>query len=98
MYEVSCEELGVIDCDFTARGDSPGEVLKKMINHLETTHDFDMPDPEEILKNPEDPGDEVLILPKLWLQVHPRIDEPVCLITERLVDKLNLTTDSYREI
>lgn len=98
MFNVSCEELGVIDCEYQASGEIPGDVLKEMITHLETTHDMDMPDAEDILKNPENPGDAVLIFPKLWLETHSQKDESVRLISERLVNKLNLPIDPYREI
>ena len=50
MVEVSCNELGVIDCDYVARGMTPGEVLEKMVDHLRSEHDLDMPDAEEDLK------------------------------------------------
>lgn len=94
MFEVSGEELGVVDCDFIARGETPGDVLKEMVDHLKTTHNMDMPDADEILKNPDDPGQSVLILPELWVNAHPKMDEPVRLVTERLVNKLNLLHDS----
>ncbi len=93
MFEVSCEELGVIDCDYEARGETPGDVLKKMVDHLQTVHDMDIPDAEEILKNPQHPGESVLILPELWVKKYPQMDEPVRLVTERLINKLNLPQD-----
>ena len=98
MFKVSGEELGLIDCTYVASGEIPGDVLKDMIEHLKTTHKLDMPDAEEILKNPENPGDAVLIFPKLWLETNSQMDEPVRLITERLVNKLKLSAGSYREI
>ena len=94
MVEVSCLELGVIDCDYIARGMTPGEVLEKMVDHLRSEHDLDMPDAEEILSNPKKPEDYTLVVPEIWINRHPRMDEEVRLVTERLVNLLNLTVDS----
>ena len=94
MVEVSCKELGIVDCAFSASGQTAGEVLEKMIKHLRSEHDLDMPDAEEILSNPQKPEDLTLVVPEIWINRHPQMDEEVRLVTERLVEKLNLSVDS----
>jgi predicted small metal-binding protein len=94
MFKVSCEDLGVIDCNYVARGEIPGDVFTEMVDHLKTTHDMDMPEAEEILKNHENHDGSVLVLPGLWVNESPMMDESVRLVTERLVNKLNLPKDS----
>ena len=94
MVEVSCKELGIVDCTFSASGQTAGEVLEKMITHLRSEHDLDMPEAEEILSNPKKPEDLTLVVPEIWITRHPRMDEEVRLVTERLVEKLNLSVDS----
>lgn len=94
MIEVSCHELGIDDCTFSASGKTAGEVLEKMIPHLRSEHKLDMPDADEILNNPKTPEDSILVIPELWIERHLRLDEEVQIVTERLVNKLNLSIDS----
>jgi predicted small metal-binding protein len=94
MVEISCQEIGVIDCAYTARGKTPGEVLKKMVDHLRADHGLDMPDAEDILNNPQKPEDSVLVIPEIWINRQRPLGEEERLVTERLVNLLNLSVDS----
>lgn len=94
MVEVSCHELGIKDCSFSASGKTAGEILEKMITHLRSEHHLDMPDAAEIMSNPKKTQDSMLVIPEIWIERHLRMDEEVQLVTERLVNKLNLTVDS----
>lgn len=42
-------ELGVKDCDFTARGETAGDVVRDLVDHLRDEHDVGMPDADVIL-------------------------------------------------
>jgi predicted small metal-binding protein len=47
--EVRCEQLGLVDCDFRAQGDTPGEVVEQAVEHLAKDHDMNLPDAESIV-------------------------------------------------
>lgn len=38
MKTLSCRDLGVTDCDFVARGNTPEEVKNNMMNHAKMEH------------------------------------------------------------
>jgi predicted small metal-binding protein len=76
--EIKCSELGVKDCDFTARGETAGEVVRQVIEHLETAHGLDMPDADLILA-----GDD---LKQPLSETKPEVE----LIVERLREALNI--------
>mgnify|MGYP001142071112 CR=1 FL=1 len=78
MKKIKCSELGVRDCDFIAKGESPGEVVKEVVEHLRAEHDIDMPDADAILAG--EVGEE-------FTEV---VDEEVALIVERLTTALNI--------
>ncbi len=44
-------ELGVAGCDFVAEGETPGDAVEKMVEHLESEHDIDMPEPSIIMED-----------------------------------------------
>ncbi len=48
--ELTCDELGVKGCDLTAIGDTPGEIVRQVVEHLESEHGIDLPDVDAILK------------------------------------------------
>jgi len=76
---IKCSELGVKDCDAVVSGETAGDVVAEVVNHLRAEHDIDMPDADVILKGEvtEDPLDVV--------------DPAVALIVERLTEALSLS-------
>jgi len=46
---IACRELGVENCNFTASGETAGEVVREVVDHLRVKHDIDMPDAGLIL-------------------------------------------------
>ena len=78
MKKIKCSELGIRDCDFVAKGETAGQIVKEVVEHLRAEHDIDMPDTDVILegKVAEEP-----------LEV---VDEDVSLILERLTTALNI--------
>ena len=47
--KVNCRKLGVEDCDWVARGETPADVVEEVVGHLRSEHGLDMPDTEKIL-------------------------------------------------
>ena len=76
--KVECKELGIKDCDFSASGETAGDVVREMVEHLRTEHSIDMPDADVILAGEvkEDPLELV--------------DADVALVVKRLKEALNL--------
>jgi predicted small metal-binding protein len=48
--ELRCKDLGIADCDWTATGETPADVLEQAVAHLEDDHGLAMPEPEAILE------------------------------------------------
>jgi predicted small metal-binding protein len=48
--EISCDELGIVGCDFIARGETAGDVVEQVVQHLHSEHDIDLPDADAILE------------------------------------------------
>jgi predicted small metal-binding protein len=48
--EIKCSDLGVVGCDFVARGEAPGDVVEPVAEHLRSKHDLDILDADSILK------------------------------------------------
>jgi predicted small metal-binding protein len=70
--EISCDELGIVGCDFIARGETAGDVVEQVVQHLHSEHDIDLPDADAILEgrvgdNPNVVGskEEFLIIERL---------------------------------
>lgn len=76
--EIKCSDLGVVGCDFVARGEAAGDVVKQVVEHLGSEHDMDMPDADAILKG------EVSDDPQL------RHKKDVLLVVERLREALDI--------
>jgi predicted small metal-binding protein len=76
--EINCNQLGVKDCDFTVTGKTAGKVVRRMVEHLESEHDLDLPDPDVIMA-----GD-------LKESVLEEIDKETGLIVKRLQEKLDI--------
>ena len=49
IYELSIADLGVANDSTVITGDSPGDVVEKVVDHLRSEHDIDMPDADEIM-------------------------------------------------
>lgn len=49
MISLSDRELGIANCDYVATGETVGDVVEDMVEHLEDEHDVDMPSVESIL-------------------------------------------------
>jgi predicted small metal-binding protein len=47
--ELSCKDLGVVDCDWTVKGETPADIVEQAVKHLEDRHGMEMPEPETIL-------------------------------------------------
>jgi predicted small metal-binding protein len=47
--QISCNELGIQGCNFVASGATPGEVIRKVVDHVRARHDVDLPDADAIL-------------------------------------------------
>ena len=75
---IECIELGIKDCDFVAGGETAGDVVREVVEHLRAEHDIDMPDADVILAGEvkEDPLET--------------IDPAVALVVERLTEALNI--------
>jgi predicted small metal-binding protein len=71
-------ELGVKDCDFNARGETAGDVVRELVDHLRDEHAIDMPDADVILAG-ELSGDP-----------REKVDPAVALIIKRLTNALNI--------
>ena len=86
MAKITCEELGILGCDETFTGTSPGDVVREVVEHLRTHHDMDMPDADTILEGDltENPLDTV--------------DPDVALVITRLREKLNLMPSESQEL
>ncbi len=76
--EINCNQLGVKDCDFTVTGETAGKVVRRMVEHLETEHDLDLPDPD------------VIMVGDLKESVLDRIDKKTALIVKRLQEQLGI--------
>jgi len=90
MKEVSCENLGVVDCEFVAQGEDKKEVVTEMVSHLEEEHGLDLPDPDVIL---ETYPDEETLIAKLAEIFAGGPDKETELIVNRLRNKLDIGTE-----
>lgn len=48
--EINCSDLGIADCTYTAYGETAGDAVEDMVEHLRAEHDLNMPDADEILE------------------------------------------------
>lgn len=46
---ISCDELGIANCEFTVDATSVGDVMREMVHHLQKVHHVDLPDADTIL-------------------------------------------------
>jgi predicted small metal-binding protein len=94
MKEVRCEELGVADCDFVARGEDAREAAEAMVAHLEEAHDIDMPDVDVIV---EVYPDRETFLDKLAQLITPDPDKETQLAVQRLRQALDFENEQAAE-
>jgi predicted small metal-binding protein len=51
MKKLRCsEDLRIADCDLEVEGDTPGEIVSEVVEHLREEHGMDMPDALAITK------------------------------------------------
>jgi len=60
-YEISCASLGIVGCQQKFHGETAGEVIDKVSDHLRAEHDIDLPDRDVILRGSEDLGAEAIV-------------------------------------
>jgi predicted small metal-binding protein len=48
-YELNMADLGVANDSTVISGDSPGELVEKVVDHLRSEHNIDMPDADVIM-------------------------------------------------
>jgi predicted small metal-binding protein len=78
-FELNCKDIGVKDCDWTAKGETPADVVEQAVAHLEDDHSLEMPEPETILEG------------KLTDQpLKSDVDESVRTVVERIQQELNI--------
>ena len=83
---ITGKELGINDCDFEASGDTAGDVVSQVVDHLREVHDLDMPDVETILEGQS--SDEFL----------SDADPGIALVVERLTSKLNIVRQDEDDV
>lgn len=83
IRELRCSELGVADCDYVARGETTGDVLEEMIDHLQDEHDVELPDAEEMI---EDRVDE------------DELDSEARIILDRLQERLAIAEEEGPDV
>jgi predicted small metal-binding protein len=81
--ELTYVELGVKDCDLTASGETPGEVVTQIVGHLEDEHGIEMPDVDSILKG--------ITTTKEF--VEGGFDQEAIMVVKRLREKLGIEPD-----
>jgi predicted small metal-binding protein len=85
--ELQCSELGVHECDFVAKGDSPAEVVEQFVKHLRSEYDIDLPDVDQILEG-RTPADRLM---------EGRISKDAALVVTRLREKLGIEVEREEE-
>ncbi len=53
--EIACSDLGIADCDFVARGETPADVVNQLARYLRKEKGINLPDTDVILQG--DVGD-----------------------------------------
>lgn len=83
---ISCSELGVKDCEFTASGETVEDVVEEMVEHLRDTHDMDMPDADAIMTG------------KVGEGPLESMDDASGLVVQRMIEKLNILPDEESDL
>lgn len=87
-YEVSCEELGIVGCTRAFRGETAGEVVDKVREHLRSEHDIDVPESEVVLRSSDSLDLDVMLDQFLNMGYSKR----TVLVMRRLRELLNVET------
>ncbi len=75
--QIRCgEDLGITGCTFVARGEAPGPIVERVVDHLRDQHAIQLPSAETIMTGNEPDS---------------RLGEDARLIVERLRAKLGLS-------
>jgi len=55
--EISCSDLGIHDCDWVAAGETAGDVVEQVVQHVRKQHKINVPDAETFMEGDffEDP-------------------------------------------
>ena len=85
-FKITGEELGIHDCDFHASGETAGDVVRQVVDHLRDEHNVGMPDAEVILEG------------RTTEQPLAEADPGVVLVAERLISALNIVPSETNEI
>jgi predicted small metal-binding protein len=67
--EIHCDELGIAGCDFVARGETAGDVVKQVVEHLRSEHEIEMPDADDILESRVRDDPVMADNKKVWLVI-----------------------------
>jgi predicted small metal-binding protein len=86
MKKIECSDLRIKDCDFVAKGETAGDVVEKVVEHLRAEHDLDMPDADAILAG------------KLSHDSLEIVEPAVALVVERLTEALDIVPAEGAEI
>jgi predicted small metal-binding protein len=89
MKEIRGGDLGIVNCDYVARGEDAKAVVKDLVAHLKEVHDINMPNPKIIL----DPDREQGLLYKIVKAFSGRRDRGAELIVHRLRTALDIETE-----
>ena len=67
--QISCSDLGIQGCNFSATGETPGQVIREVVEHVQAEHNINLPDTNTILDGKiqvdyfggNDPGAEIIV-------------------------------------
>jgi predicted small metal-binding protein len=78
-YTVSCTDLGIHNCDWTATGETAGDVVEDVVRHVRKEQKINLPDAQTIMEGDfwQNPLDDTM-------------DPAVVTIVQRLRERLNL--------
>lgn len=83
MFRITCADLGIVDCDFYAEGETPADVIEQVREHLNKHYDMDLPKTDDILDGDYELNlfddleeDERLVIRRLREKLHVGVDEP----------------------
>lgn len=92
-YEISCDSLGVVGCNRRFRGQTAGEIVDKVSDHLRSEHDIDLPDREVILRTTENLDAQAAVDRFMGMGYSKR----AVLVMRRLRELLNVETPTEDE-
>ncbi len=83
MPRLTGEDINVNGCSYTAEADTPGDVLRLMVEHLNAEHDMRLPDADTLLA---------------WEEDDDRLDRGARIALERIRARLGLTKKGLDEV